>query len=307
MDLWIRGYRRAMLGLAARDTVKRLSLRYGSRLAGRFVAAPTREGALDAVLKLKAKGIAATMDYLGESVGNWEEAAGSRDEILRLLQAISDRGLDAHVSVKPTQLGLGLDPEACCDNLRMIAAAAREAGTFLRIDMESSAYTQATLDLVRRLRAEGLDQVGAVVQACLRRSAGDADKLMEEKIRMRIVKGAYREPEDIAYQKNGEIIDSYRTIVGKLLDAGFETAVATHDDRLIRWVRTYAESHGIGRDSFEFQMLYGLRTAEQEKLAREGYRVRCYVPYGTEWYPYYTRRLAERPSHLWLVVRNFWK
>jgi proline dehydrogenase len=304
MDLWIRAYRRAMLGLTGSAVVKRLSLRYGRTLAARFVAGRTYEEALAVVAKLSAKGIAATLDHLGESVGSLEEAAASRDEYLRLLRAIGERRLEAHVSVKPTQMGLGIDPEACCANMRAIAAAARDAGTFMRVDMEGSAYTEATLALVRRLHAEGWDQTGAVLQACLRRTATDARKLLEDKIRMRIVKGAYREPEAISFCKSGEIAESFREVVRSLLDAGFETAIATHDDRLIRWVKAYADSRGIGREAFEFQMLYGLRANEQERLAREGYRVRCYVPYGTEWYPYYTRRLAERPSHLGLVIRN---
>jgi len=307
MDWITRGYRRAMLALTGRTAVKRLSLRYGRKLAGRFVAAETSEGALDVVEKLKAKGIEATLDRLGEEVGSLEEARSSRDEYLRLLRAIADRRLGAHVSVKPTQMGLALDSEACYANLRGIAAAAREAGAFMRVDMEGSAYTQPTLDLVRRLHAEGWTNTGAVVQVCLRRTARDAEELARENVPLRIVKGAYKEPAAIAFRKSGEIVERFRETVRSCLEAGARVAVASHDDRIIEWVKSYAAASGIGRDAFEFQMLYGLRASEQERLAREGYRVRCYVPYGTEWYPYYTRRLAEKPSHLWLVVRNFWR
>ncbi|MFC3802498.1 proline dehydrogenase family protein [Cohnella sp. GCM10012308] len=297
-------YRKAMTALAGNRTVKRLTLRFGRKLAGRFVASDHLQGALREVAALNRLGIMATLDALGEGIGSLVEARAYRDEYLKLLDAIADSGVRANVSLKPTQMGLSLDAGACCRNIREIVVRAREYGNFVRVDMENSPYTQATIDMTVRLHREGLSNVGTVLQAYLKRSEGDARDLMDAGVPLRLVKGAYREPAAIAFQETAEIRARFRSIVQLHLDRGVYTAVASHDNAIISWVKAYADENGISRDKFEFQMLYGLRMSEQARLAKEGYRVRCYVPYGTMWYPYYTRRLAEKPGNLWLVVKN---
>ncbi|MDI4647182.1 proline dehydrogenase family protein [Cohnella hashimotonis] len=297
-------YRKTMTAVTGNRAVKRLTLRFGRRLAGRFVASDHLQGALREVAALNRQGIMATLDALGEGIGSTDEALAYRDEYLKLLDAIADSGVRANVSLKPTQMGLALDADACFRNIRDIVARAREYGNFVRIDMENSPYTQATIDMTVRLHREGLTNVGTVLQAYLKRTEGDARDLMGAGVSLRLVKGAYREPAAIAFQHKSEIVASFKRIVQLHLDRGIYTAVASHDDAIISWVKDYTLHHGIPKERFEFQMLYGLRMSEQARLAREGYRVRCYVPYGTMWYPYYTRRLAEKPGNLWLVVRH---
>lgn len=293
-----------LLSVAGRRSVERLAVKYGKKPASRFVAGERREEALAAVAALNEKGIMATLDHLGEGVRRLEEAAGYRDEYVRLVRDIADSGVDANVSLKPTQMGLALDAEACYGHIRTVVAAAKKSGGFVRVDMENSPYTQATIDIVRRLHAEGLTNVGTVLQAYLFRTAKDASDLTNENIRLRLVKGAYQEPSFIAYRRPADVADNLRQIAGTLMIQGAYVAVGSHDDRIIDWVRSFADANGIAPSAFEFQMLYGLRMGHQEKLASEGYRVRCYVPYGVMWYPYFTRRLAEKPSNLWMVVKN---
>lgn len=297
-------YRRTMLAIAGNRTVKRLSLRYGRKLAGRFVASLHLQGALSVTAALNRKGIMATLDALGEGVRELDDARTYRDEYLKLLDAISDAGVSANVSLKPTQMGLKLDPEACYRHIRDIVRRAGDRGNYVRIDMEDSSCTQATIDIAVRLHREGLYNVGTVLQAYLRRSEGDVRDLLAHGIGLRLVKGAYREPERIAYQRRSEVVANLKKLIALHLDSDAYVAVASHDDAVIDWVKTYAAQRGIAKDRFEFQMLYGLRMGTQTRLAKEGYRVRCYVPYGTMWYPYYTRRLAERPGNLWLVVKH---
>lgn len=300
-------YRSAVLRLAGSRAVAGFAAKRGRKLADRFIAGESREEALGVAEALNRKGIRVTLDHLGESVQKLEEADAYRDEYVQLIRGIADRSLSAYVSLKPTQMGLALDADAAYRNIRAVVAAAAETGCFVRLDMENSPYTQATFDLVRQLHADGLTNVGTVLQAYLYRSAKDADRLARENIRLRLVKGAYDEPGTIAYRKQEDIIANLRRIAGSLLLRGQYVAIGSHDDRILNWVRSFASSQGIGRDAYEFQMLYGLRMAEQERLAREGYRVRCYVPYGSMWYPYFTRRLAEKPANLWMVVKNGWK
>lgn len=300
-------YRKTLLTVADNKIVEKLSLKYGQKWAGRFIAGETLSSALNAVRALNRQGIAATIDHLGEGVRSLDEAAGYRDAYVKLLDGIARSRLDANVSLKPTQMGLALDGEACYANIRTIAAKAAEANRFVRIDMEGSPYTQATIDMIRRLHAEGLRHSGTVIQAYLRRSEQDVADLIRDGVRLRLVKGAYKEPAALALQRADEVIASFRRLIGMALDSGVYTAVASHDDRIIGWTKQYAEQNGIPKDRFEFQMLYGLRTNEQIRLAREGYRVRCYVPYGSMWYPYYTRRLAEKPANLWLVVKHLFR
>ncbi|CAI6081781.1 Proline dehydrogenase 1 [Paenibacillus sp. JJ-100] len=300
-------YRKTLLTVAGNKAVENLSLKYGKKLAGKFIAGSTLEEALEAIRSLNSKGIMATLDHLGEGITHLHEAALYRDEYLRLVEGIADEGVDSNVSLKPTQMGLALDPEESYQNIRAVAVRAKERELFIRIDMEDSPFTQATLDMVRRLHSEGLDNTGTVLQAYLHRTEEDTRDMIREGIRLRLVKGAYKEPANIAYQSSAEVIHQFKTMIRHHLDQGVYTAVASHDDHIINWTKQYAKDRDISPEAFEFQMLYGLRMSEQERLAQEGYRIRCYVPYGTMWYPYYTRRLAEKPANLWMVVKNMFR
>lgn len=300
-------YRKTLLTVAGNKAVESLSLKYGKKLAGKFIAGSTLEEALKEIRILNSKGIMATLDHLGEGITHLNEAALYRDEYVRLVEGIAHRGADSNVSLKPTQMGLALDPEAGYQNIRTVAAKAKSYNLFVRIDMEDSPFTQATLDMVRRLHAEGLDNTGTVLQAYLHRTEEDTRDLIREGIRLRLVKGAYKEPAAVAYQSTAEVMHQFKTMIRHHLDQGAYTAVATHDDHIINWTKQYAKDRDISPEAFEFQMLYGLRMSEQERLAQEGYRIRCYVPYGTMWYPYYTRRLAEKPANLWMVLRNMFR
>ncbi|WP_438432654.1 proline dehydrogenase family protein [Gorillibacterium sp. sgz500922] len=300
-------YRKAVLSVSANRLVERGITKFGMRLAKRFIAAEDRIGALEAVRSLNADGIAASLDFLGEGVATPGEAEASRDEYLRLLDDIANAGVRAHVSLKPSQMGLRLDPEACYRNIRLVVASAAEKNIFVRIDMEDSSATDATLSLAMRLREEGYTRCGTVLQAYLHRSVQDARELLHRNIPLRLVKGAYREPAAIAWQSRTEVVTRLKSLIRLHLDHGVYTAIASHDDEIINWTVQYARQNGIASDRFEIQMLYGLRMKEQRRLVKEGYRVRCYVPYGTHWYPYYTRRLAERPANLGLVLRNLFR
>lgn len=300
-------YRKVLLSVSGNRLVERLALRYGRKLAAKFIAGSSLEEALDEIERLNGNGIMVTLDHLGEGIKQLSEAAGYREEYVRLINGIARRKVNSNVSLKPTQMGLALDPEACYSNIRDIVAEAKRHNNFVRIDMEDSPYTQATIDIVLRLHGEGLTNVGTVIQAYLLRSRADVRQLIEAGVNLRLVKGAYKEPASVAYQQMSEVIDNFKTLIQMHLDQGVYTAIASHDDRIINWVKEYAHKNGIKASAFEFQMLYGLRMNDQAQLAREGYRIRCYMPYGSMWYPYYTRRLAEKPSNLWMVVKNMFK
>lgn len=305
VDWGTRLFRSMLLGLAGNRLAESLSNRYGMKLgAGRFVAGETLEEALEKIKALNAKGIAVTVDHLGESVRDPAEADNYRNEYLRLVDAIAREGVTGNVSLKPTQMGLSLDRDACLERIRAIAEAASRYGMFVRLDMENSPYTAATIDLVRALRREGLPNVGTVIQAYLYRSGKDVVELTAEGVNLRLVKGAYKEPPRIAFPNRRDVDANFRQLIGTRLDSGVYTAVATHDTDIIDWTKWYAKRKRIPRDRFEFQMLYGIRTPLQEELAREGYIVRSYVPYGRMWYPYFVRRLAERPANVGFIVRN---
>lgn len=300
-------YRKVMLTVSGNKTVERLTVRYGRKLARRFISGSTLAEALEETKRLNVLGIMVTLDHLGEGITTLEEAAGYRDQYIKLLEGIAERRADSNVSLKPTQMGLALDPEACYRNVRAVVKRAKELGNFVRIDMEDSPFTQKTIDLVLRLHGEGLTNVGTVIQAYLFRSAGDVRALMKAGVRLRLVKGAYKEPATIAFQQKKDVIQNYKKLIRRHLDLGVYTAIATHDEYIIQWVKEYIQRHKIPKDAFEFQMLYGLRMNDQAELARQGYRIRCYMPYGTMWYPYYTRRLAEKPANLMMVVKNMFK
>ncbi|WP_342575574.1 proline dehydrogenase family protein [Paenibacillus sp. FSL M8-0142] len=300
-------YRKVVLTVSGNRLVKWLSIRYGKKLAGRFIAGDTLEEALDEIERLNGKGILVTLDHLGEGITSLTEASAYREEYIRLVEGIANRAVQSNVSLKPTQMGLALDPQAAYENIRTVVRAAQRHGNFVRLDMEDSPFTQATIDMTLRLHKEGLTNVGTVIQAYLYRSEEDVRMLMKEEVKLRLVKGAYKEPGTIAYQKKQEIIGNYKNLIKLQLDQGAYTAVATHDNNIIDWVKVFAEQNRIKKDAFEFQMLYGLRMKDQARLAQDGYRIRCYMPYGTMWYPYFTRRIAEKPANLMMVLRNMFK
>jgi len=282
-------------------------------VASRFIAGESVDEAIAAARQLNAKGMAVTLDYLGESVNRPGEAAAARDQILYLLDRIQQNEVDAYVSVKLSQLGLKIDENLAIEHLRAILARAQERGLGVRIDMEESALVDTTFDIYRRLRyGEGFDNVGVVIQSYLFRSEQDVRRLIDEGAWVRLVKGAYKEPHSIAYEHKADNDAAFVRLAQMMLSAdartrGVSLGVATHDDAMINAVQRFVVDQGVPRDAFEFQLLYGIRRERQEQLVAQGYRVRIYVPYGTAWYPYFMRRLAERPANLWFFVTNFFK
>ena len=301
------------LFLSQSQRLKRWTAR--SRLAQvaarRFVAGETIEQAIEVIRALNARGIVATLDHLGENTETETQAIAAADEYLVALDHIAQSGVQSHISIKLTQLGLDLGTDFCRQNVARLVGRARDIGSFVRIDMESSAYTERTLQVLRDLRRE-FDNVGVVIQAYLYRSRADVQALIAEGVPVRLCKGAYKEPADVAFPKKADVDQNMLDLMYLLLSDqarqnGARLAMATHDEKIIRATQAYAEAHQISRDAFEFQMLYGIRPALQQRLADEGYTVRVYVPYGTEWYPYYMRRLAERPANVWFILTNLFK
>ncbi len=281
------------------------------RAARRFIAGETMDEALKVVQGLNERGLLATIDHLGENVTRAEEARAAAAEYLELLPKIAALGLQSHASLKLTQMGLDLGLEFCQGNLEQIVARAKELGNFVRIDMEGSAYTDRTLALFSRLR-EKYDNLGIVLQANLRRTERDLARLIELGANVRLCKGAYKEPAKIAFPKKREVDANYIKLMEMLLSRearakGAYAAIATHDERMIAKAKELAAREGLGREEFEFQMLLGIRRRLAEELADEGYRVRIYVSYGTAWYPFYMRRLAERPANLLFLLRNVFR
>jgi proline dehydrogenase len=276
------------------------------RLSTRFVAGETLEEALAVARNLNAEGITVTLDHLGESVSTLTEAAEARDVYLRTLDAIHANGIQGNVSLKLTQFGLDLSAEQCLANVDRLVRRAAELDSFVRVDMESSAYTDRTLDLVHTLHARH-GAVGVVIQSYLYRSQADIEKLCGAKIRVRLCKGAYLEPAAVAFPRKGDVDRSYLDLTRYLLRNGVYPAIATHDEAVIRQICRFAADRRIPLDSFEFQMLYGIRRDVQRRLVAEGYRVRLYVPFGKAWYPYYMRRLAERPANVIFILRNLFR
>ena len=292
------------------------------RAASRFVAGERLEDAIRVVRELNAAGIYATLDHLGENTTRPAEADRALEDMLAILDAIDQAGVQANLSIKLSQIGLALDEEACAARLQTVLERARAHDTFVRIDMEDSPYVDGTLRLYRRMREQGLDNVGVVIQAYLYRSEADVRALGALPTRIRLVKGAYKEPPDIAYPKKKDVDASYDRLADMLLqgaaDAGAPLAredgkvppipaIATHDERRIAHAKARAAALGLPKRALEFQMLYGIRRDLQRALAAEGYPVRVYVPYGTEWYPYFVRRLAERPANLWFFLSHLFR
>jgi len=276
------------------------------RFSSRFIPGSNLDQALAVCRDLNAEGITVTVDVLGESISSLEEAAAARDAYLRTLSAIHDRGIQGNVSLKLTQFGLDLSAEVCRANVAQLVERAAGLNGFVRVDMESSEYTDRTLELVCDLHAK-YRTVGTVIQAYLYRSKGDIEMLNERGVRVRLCKGAYLEAAGVAFPKKEQVDANYIELMQLLLDKGAYPAIATHDEKMIAATKAHVEAHQIARDAFEFQMLYGIRRDLQRQLAKEGFRVRVYVPYGEAWYPYYMRRLAERPANVLFILRNLWK
>ena len=279
----------------------------GRRVSSRFVAGLEIEDVLRATTALNREGLLATLDSLGENVRTPDEAQQSAAIYHRLLEEIGGRGLKANVSVKLTQMGMDLSPGLAEQIVAGLVEHARAIGTFVRVDMEGSAYTQATLDLVCRLHRRYPGSVGVVIQAYLRRSAEDVAMLLQEGIRIRLCKGAYQEPAELAFAAKADVDANYVRLAGMLLGSGLYHGIATHDPRMIAAVEQLVAERGIEPASFEFQMLYGIRRDLQKHLVSRGYGMRIYVPFGHEWYPYFMRRLAERPANVLFLARNFFR
>ena len=289
------------------------------RMARRFVAGETPEDAIAAIRALNSRGINATLDHLGESVTNQAEATRAADDYVHVLGKIHDSGARANVSVKLTQFGLDLDPEFCVRNARRVVAEARRLDNFVRIDMEDSFHTDGTLAVFRKLHQE-FDNVGLVLQAYLFRTQADLEALLAEGVRIRLCKGAYKEPPDKAFPRKADVDANYVRLARLLLENARQLpptpdtgrvpplpALATHDEKMIAAVQAQVAASELPRPYFEFQMLYGIRRDLQQQLAASGNAVRVYVPYGTEWYPYFMRRLAERPANVWFLLSNLVK
>lgn len=276
---------------------------WARRFSARFVAGDNLTDALATCQRINKEGIAVTLDHLGENVMSLEEAAASRDAYLLALAEIDRLKINGNVSLKLTQFGMDLSVDRCAANVEALVRQAAAAGNFVRIDMEDSGYTGRTLDLVVSLH-DRYQATGTVIQAYLYRSRKDVEMLSARGIRIRLCKGAYLEPPSVAFKSKAEVDRNYVELMNLLLESGVYPAIATHDEKIIERTKQFAESRKISRDSFEFQMLYGIRRDIQKRLVNEGYRLRLYVPYGQAWYPYFMRRLAERPANVFFLVRN---
>jgi proline dehydrogenase len=295
---------RSLRAFAERSTM-------GQRLSSRFVAGTEVEDALRAALAVNQAGMSVSIDNLGENVTNAEEARSSAQLYHQLLDQVAVRKLDANVSLKLTHMGLDVDEALAHELVRGLVAkaAAMIPPNFVRVDMEGSPYTQRTLDFVHELHRQPGNQgrVGAVIQSYMRRAENDVEKLLAEGIRIRLCKGAYKEPPEIAFQKKSEVDENYVKLMKILMKSGIYHGLATHDVKIINQAKAFATKHRISRDAFEFQMLYGIRRDLQQGLVREGWRMRVYIPFGAEWYPYLMRRLAERPANALFIARNLFR
>jgi proline dehydrogenase len=280
---------------------KKWGLRFG---ASRFVAGETVEEAIRNVRELNKKGLVCTLDHLGEFVFSVEEANESADYCIKTLEAIASSGVDCNLSLKMTQLGLDISRDLCMSNMRRILDVAKKNGNiFVRIDMEDYAHNEITLDILNEL-LEDYDNVGTVIQAYLYKSADDIEKLKDKRVNLRLVKGAYKESPEVAFPNKADVDENFKKIIKQHLLNGNYAAVATHDDNIINYVKRLEKEYNIPRTQFEFQMLYGIRPETQVELAREGYKMRVYVPYGNDWFGYNMRRLAERPANVAFVLKG---
>jgi proline dehydrogenase len=294
------------------------------KAASRFIAGERDEDAIRVVRELNAKGINATLDHLGEHTSTTEEASNATDDIMSVLDGIDKAKVRANVSIKLTQIGMGLDESICRQNLIRILERARQHNNFVRIDIEDTPYTDITISIYEAMLERGFttQQMGLAVQSYLYRAEADVRALLEKGTRFRLVKGAYKEPADKAYPKKADTDANYDLLTKIMIDCNLKMennkvssdgrippipAIATHDEKRIAFAKQYAEKVGLPKEGIEFQMLYGIRRDLQERLVKEGYPVRVYVPFGTHWYPYFMRRLAERPANIWFFISNFFR
>ena len=300
--------KRLLLYMSEQPRLQQMATRMevSRRVAHRFVAGEKFPDAVEAIHALNQKGFTATADYLGEMVGNQEDAQRATDEYLRALQSIHANQLNSNVSLKLTQFGLGIDEEFCRNNVEQIVKCGNELNNFVRIDMEGSPYTDSTLRVFTSLRKQ-YENVGIVIQAYLFRSEKDIQDVLQLQSRIRLCKGAYKEPPDISFKEKSGTDANFVKLMKILLQSGVYHGIATHDPAMIQATKDFSQQQNIGKDQFEFQMLYGVRRDLQEGLLKEGYRVRIYVPYGEEWYSYLMRRMAERPANLLFVLRNLFR
>jgi proline dehydrogenase len=297
--------RNLILGIVNRPLVRRLATgRAGRRVATRFVAGEQIDDALAVVKTLNERGMSASLDYLGENVREPAAAAAAAETYRNAIERISGAGLRANLSVKLTQMGLDLDPEMARGNAALVAVKATEANTTLTLDMEDHRYTEPTIDTCLRLAHSHPGRLGVAVQAYLLRTPDDLERLIDARVQVRLCKGAYREPGTIAYHRKADVDRAYASLLVRLLSSEAYPMIATHDERLIRHAKEQAATLRRDRETFEFQLLYGVRRDLQEQLVKEGYRVRVYVPFGSEWYPYFMRRIAERPANVKFFLRQ---
>lgn len=295
---------RTLLWAAEKPAIKKIVSqgKLGQSVVQRFVAGDDLEDAIEAIKELNGKKIGGILDLLGEEVHTHSDVEVAVQDYLAAVKRIDETGIDTTISVKPTQLGLAFDKGAALDHLRRLCAEAEAVGSHVEIDMEASEYVSDTLDLYRTLHAS-FPEIRQAIQACLRRTPVDLQLMANLKPRIRLVKGAYAEPETVAFKKRSEIDGQYRFLIDWLFEQGTDPAFGTHDHKLIEYAKNAAARSGVGKDGFEIQMLYGIRRDLQEELANEGFRVRVYVPYGVAWYPYLMRRMAERPANVKFFLR----
>ena len=295
------------LFLSKNKTLTKLAKKYGLRYgASRFVAGETIEQAVEVIKQLSKKGLAVTVDYLGEFVDNEQEANEMANHCLEAIKAIGREKLNSQLSLKMTSMGLDISDELVMRNMRRILDTAKQYGVFVTIDMEDYSRCQKTLDIFKQLKKE-YDNVGTVLQAYLYRTAADIEDLKEYHPNLRLVKGAYKESPEVAFPDKKDVDENFKKIIKMHLLNGNYTAVATHDDAIIEYTKQLVKEYNIPNNQFEFQMLYGIRPERQEQLAREGYTMRVYVPYGTDWYGYFMRRLAERPANVAFVLKGIFR
>ncbi|HVG29814.1 MAG TPA: proline dehydrogenase family protein [Pyrinomonadaceae bacterium] len=302
--------RSALLYLSRREGLKDFATKFSpfKKLTTRFVAGEDIDEAVGAIRAINATGATASFDHLNEGVSRASETEEEVREYRQILSRIDETGIKSNVSIKLTQFGLEIDPELCYRNARAVVEDAARRGNFVRVDMEQSGVTQVTIDIFKRLRAEfDLNTVGIVLQSYLRRTAADVEELLKIPARIRLCKGAYNEPPGVAFPDKRDVDANYVAQMKVLLSSGVYHGIATHDERMIEATVEHAERAGVGKDAFEFQMLYGVRRDLQIQLARDGFGMRVYVPYGKHWYPYFMRRLAERPANVWFIMKNMFK
>jgi proline dehydrogenase len=306
--------RQSILFLSDSPTAKKIVTRapIARQMAERFVAGETLEEAIRAARESNQAGLSVSLDFLGESVSSREEAVEATEMAIRTVEAIAENGIEGNISIKPTQLGLDIDVAFCRDNVERLLTRARELGdgegeVFVRLDMESSEYVERTVALTEALWADGFRNVGTVLQSYMRRTPDDIRRLTELGSRVRLVKGAYKEPATVAYPDKADVDARFIEEMRDLLETGNYPAIATHDETMIDATRRWAFERGIAKERFEFQMLYGVRRDLQQRLREEGYNVRVYIPFGDSWYPYLMRRMAERPANLLFITNSVLK